>query len=143
MHLIPELKRLIGHDQFAYNFCMSYMLFCHAVDDIVDDKKVEPEHVLKTWDLATVVFSNPFYIKYSNVLSPLIRASCNMYADSVKYEKETDWRKTCADTLRHSGNMVVAAAVELVAGYEAKREISDILNICSYEAHKGDIICQS
>lgn len=138
MKLSEELKTVIGHDVYAYNFALSYLLFCHAVDDIIDEPKASAEHIIKTWDLATIVFTNPFYIKHYTTLSPLIRASCNFYADSVEFEKHNDWRKNCADILRHSGNMVIVATVELVAGYDAKRFISKIMHEDSHDKHKGD-----
>lgn len=127
-------KYLSQHKEALY-WVVSYVCFCHAVDDLIDGDKTDSDFILKVFEFAALVYSYPFYIQHINTLYPLTRMAHNSYADSISMEKKIDWRKNYGDVLRQNGNEVILAVIELVSDYDTKRKASLELREIAYKAH--------
>lgn len=121
----------------AQLFFYSYLVHCHAVDDIIDGDREDAEFIIKTFRFVFILCSSPFYRQYQDILNPLMAAAANAYADSVTFERSKDvaWKQRYADVLRQTGNEVLLACIEIVSGYDAKRKASLALRELSYLSH--------
>jgi hypothetical protein len=117
-------------------FGLSYVTYCHAIDDIIDGDKKDYEHILKTFDFAATIFSSPFYVRNLHLLYPLVKSASNSFADSVTFERSGEvWSEAMADVLRQQGNEVLCAVVEIVSGIDAKRAFSKEARKLGYDSH--------
>lgn len=148
---IEFLKKYLDSDPDALLWVMSYGLYAHLIDDIIDGDKTDSEHILKTFEFAAVIYSNNFYLKHITLLYSLVKMASNTYMDSVLLEKELKsdkktalpvehqptaaWKSSCADILRQSANEIILACVEIVGGIEKRREASLELRQLSYKIH--------
>lgn len=124
-YLSPEAKA----------FVVGFIGLCHSIDDLIDENR-DNEALLLSYELALTIYSMPFYAKYSSLLFPLIKAATNSYADSVAMEFSIEeWQKHTSDVLRHSGNDVILACIEICSGFEARRTASPLLRKNSYFRH--------
>lgn len=139
LRLYELLKQYLHTDPDALLFAVSFLAYCHAIDDIIDGDKTDSEHIIKTFEFAATLYSSPFYQRNINILYALVRATSNAYADSVRMEKsKVKWEQTIADTLRQYGNEVIIACIEIVSGYDARREVSQQIRSISYKEHHTD-----
>ncbi len=128
--------KYLAKDVDAQLFCCNYVILCHAIDDIIDEQKVDTEHVLKTFELTAVVYNNLFYLRNFSMLYPIVKIASNSYADSVLMERSNSpWKKLHSDVLRSVANEVILCCVELLEGYDVRREASMILREISYKSH--------
>lgn len=140
-----ELKELLATylKGEALEFVVGFLVYCNFVDDIVDGK-ADAEHVIMTFEFSAMLYTSEFYRRHFAVLLPLIKATGNAYADSVKFEGAAEeWKQRYGDMLRQVGNEVLCACVELENGYAAKREFSEKLREISYKTHhneKGEMV---
>lgn len=132
---IKFLRRYLGPDPDALAWVTLYSIYVHAIDDIIDEEK-DPEFILRTFELAAILYNNNWYLSHFNELYPLIKMASNSYMDSVEFEKsDKAWKNHVADIIRQNVNELVLACIEIVSGYNAKREASSILRELSYFAH--------
>lgn len=129
------LERYLSSDEDAIAFVYCWLLYCHAIDDIIDGDKTDSEHIIKTFQFSTTLHTSNFFLKNWATLNPIIDVAFNSYADSVKLEKGVKWERNYADVLRQVANEVIVAVVGIVAGYDKKREISLELRQLSYLEH--------
>jgi hypothetical protein len=133
---IEFVRKWLGHRPDALAWICAYGIYCHAIDDIIDGDKTDSEHVLKTFELAAVIYMNDFCRQYAHILYPLVIMASNTYRDSVILEKaEEEWKRKVADALRQTGNEVVLAVIEIAGGVEARREASLELREISWFTH--------
>jgi hypothetical protein len=144
---IDFLKKYLDSDPDALLWVMSYGMYCHAIDDIIDGDKNDSEFILKTFEFATIIYSNVFYLRHITTLYSLCKMASNTYMDSVLLEKEiaknpgamltpeNAWKLSCSDILRQNGNEVILAVVEIVGGIDKRREASLELRKISYATH--------
>lgn len=137
--LRAKLDEILGDNLDAKNFLIAYHTYTHRIDDIVDEKITDSEFLLKTFELASSIFSSNFWRQYGANLFLVEKLINNDYADSVLYENSTDpWKRHQADVLRHAGNKMVFAVIYLVKGYDALREVSSLIRENSYLHHHDE-----
>jgi len=120
----------------GYEFCVSFLMYAHCVDDIIDGEKTDSEFILETFEYAAVIYSLAFYRKHADMLLPIIKSITNSYADSVQLEKCTEgWKQQYADVLRQNANDLLAICVEICSGIHARRKFSMKVRELSYESH--------
>ena len=127
-----------GCNQDALAFVLGYSIYVHDIDDIVDGDKMGDIHLLKTFELAAVVYSNPFYIKNINTLYPLIIMSSSTYITSVTLEKDPDkapWKTWSFDWMRQTGIEVILAVVQILHGIDKRIEASLRFREISFKLH--------
>lgn len=91
-----EALEITKGNQYAADFVMAYIDFCHLVDDVIDkDKEVNVQRLSS--ELITFLESvmiNPWVREHSITLWPLIVTGCNAWVDSdiiaLKNRKEAD-----------------------------------------------------
>lgn len=126
---VVELLNKLFNDhpdgQDAKTFLHHYGIYCHNIDDIVDEHVTEPEVILNTHMQALKLFSSNFYRKYQDVLYPCIINIHHTWLDSVAMESSSElWQKEQADVLRLVGIEIKLVVIELLGGYEARRKCS-------------------
>lgn len=141
---VTFLQKYLSIDPDALLWTLGYGSFIHSVDDIIDNeipKDVESkEFLLKTFEFAAVVYSNNFYQRNIATLYPLVKMASNTYADSVQLESsETKWKRDFADVLRTTGNEVILAVIEIVRGYDIRRQASLEIRGLSYKLHHNEL----
>jgi hypothetical protein len=120
----------------ALIWVLAYSTYVHGIDDIIDKDNTESEHILKTFELAAVIYSYPFYLQNLNILYPLVIMASNTYMDSVKLENQPEvWKQRVSDALRQTGNEVILACIQIVGGVDIRREASMKLREISWRTH--------
>lgn len=134
------LKSYLEKDVDALLWVLAYTTYVHAIDDIIDGDNTESEHILKTFELAAIIYSYPWYLQNRHTLYPLVIMASNTYMDSVKLEKSNElWKQRVADALRQTGNEVILACIQIVGGIEARREASLKLREISWRTHHNEL----
>lgn len=138
------LAESLATNNQALVFACEFVRMCHAIDDLIDETITDSELIVQAFCKTISVCSLPFYQQYVTLLYPLLISASNAYADSVKLEKqEEQWKRNYADVLRQAGNEVLVMVVDIVNGYESKREFSLKLRDISYADHhdeEGNIV---
>lgn len=120
----------------ALLWVLTYTIYVHAIDDIIDGDKDDSEHILKTFELAAVVYSNVFYRENIHLLYSLVVTASNTYMDSVMLENSTEtWKQKTSDHLRQNGNELILMCIQIVGGIEKRREASLKLRDISFRNH--------
>jgi hypothetical protein len=138
-----KLLQLCRGNAAAAHFLLLWRAYVHAIDDIIDGDMKEREEIIRSFILAQEIYTHGFFIQHGPELKRLVRLVTNAYADSVAWEQdEKEWRRQIADTLRHAGNEMVLAVVDLCAeaqvpgtGYDAMRSVSLQLRALNYWEH--------
>lgn len=117
----------------AEAFLKHYNLYCHSIDDIIDEKITDSESILATLHMALNIFSSNFYRKYQDLIYPIVNLIHNTYADSVLMElSKEQWKKECADVLRSVGQEMCLIVIQILGGYKARRRLSLLVREYSY-----------
>lgn len=133
---VKFLEKYLSPDPDALLWVLSYTTYVHAVDDIIDEEIRDEEFLLKTFEMAAVVYSSHFYVRNISALYPLIVMASNTYMDSVILEKQSEaWKRYTADHLRQTGNEVILACIQIVGGMDVRRQASMELREISYFLH--------
>ena len=114
-----------GRDD-ARLFLLGWHHYCHLIDDLVDgDVTPTAETICEVLVMACKLLSTPFYQANALRLSGVVVAITNTYADSVAWERtDTAWKKQVADTIRQTGNDMIATVADITGGYRGMRSIS-------------------
>lgn len=138
---IEFLQKYLGADLDALTWVAAFNTYAHAIDDIIDGE-IPPtslndkEFVVRTFEFAAIIYSHIFYQRNQHVLYSLVKMVTNTYMDSLHLEQSPEaWKKKYADVLRQSTNELVLACIEIVGGYDKRREASLQLRELSYHAH--------
>lgn len=138
MNFQEEIERLyLDHpDGFeAKRFLTLWNVYVNAVDDIIDEKISDSEFILKAFNLATELYSMPFYVKYMGILYFAIKESHHCYADSCLMEKSgISWQETQADFLRATSQLTLSI-IEILGGYDKRRQLSILVREDSFNKH--------
>ena len=133
------LKKYLHFNEEALNWCLAFTVYLHVADDLVDNPVVDKQYVTKFIEIAPKIFTAPFYVRNSETLYPLICSGSLDYYVSVMFEGSKElWKKERSDTLRSSINNVFLAIIEIVAGYDAKRQAALELQEISYYTHHDE-----
>jgi hypothetical protein len=129
-------KYLFENNPDACLWVLGYYTYVHAIDDFIDGDRTDFQHFLRIQELAAIVYSNVFYQRNIASLYPLVMMASNSYMDSVAMEhKSEDWKRKVADSLRQHANELIIRVIEIVGGYEARREASLALREISWKSH--------
>lgn len=132
------LKYYCGADVDAYLFITAYTVYVHAIDDIIDKDNTDPVFILKTFELAAIVYGNSFYLRHFSALYPLVKMASSTYITSVQLEQDKDkavWKDRVADALRQTGNELILAVIEILHGIDKRIEASLKLRKISWKTH--------
>lgn len=139
-HDQDTLKRLCCGDAGAEQWATLWQLYVHRIDDLVDGELQGPEELLRTFALAPVLYTHPFFQAHFKELRALVLLCTNAYADSVAFERAPeDWKRQWADHYRHFAIEVVLAVGQICGGYEHVRTFSaDARSVCHWGHHDPD-----
>jgi hypothetical protein len=122
----------------ARKFTLDYNRYVHLIDDCIDEPK-DPEKILELCDLASDIFSSPFYVQYQHILGPVEKMINNTYADSVQWElSEDSWKKDAAKSLRHAGLDMFLIVYRILFGRVYTRTISSCMREYTFTKHLND-----
>ena len=137
---IDFLNKYLQSNPDALLWALSYGLYVHSIDDIIDGDKNDSEFILKTFEYALIVYAYPFFVQHIQMLYPLCKMASNTYMDSVLMERSSNkWDKNYADVLRQMGNEVILAVIEIVCGLNVRRHASIELREISYKMHHDQL----
>jgi hypothetical protein len=107
-------------------FLAAFHDFCHDIDDVIDgDKPLDAESLIRILMKANALYSTPFFVMNSVVLSTIISQIANTYLDSVHWERDKIiWKRQVADVLRLCGNDMIRAVANIVGGFTLVRSLS-------------------
>lgn len=115
--------------------------YAHLIDDIVDED-LAPEHrqrgverICKAQAIALYLYTHRFFQQNQGALTQSMLAQTSDYVTSVKWEKETGWKVTCADWLRHGTIRTLEAIATACGGYLHMRAFSEELWTLAYDLH--------
>lgn len=130
-------KYLKEKDEDAFIFVSLYVIYCHAIDDLIDEPQPDYNNLLDTFALAPVLFGNNFYVQHFHKLYPLVKMAHYAYKDSVKMEKSNEkWKQYLSDALRQQANEVIIEVINIVHGsVEIREEASMLLREIAYKTH--------
>jgi hypothetical protein len=106
-------------DADAFRFLVRWHLWCHAIDDHIDEARPQIE-VVGVCQAAAEVFASPYFQRRSEVLVPVVMSVAEKYRMSVLYAKSLDG-------LRFSGNDMVLVVAAMQGGIALVRSVSDRL----------------
>lgn len=141
--------RICNDNQEAKEWLEMLRVFVHVSDDIVDvdvpaaSQTSAVERLCFIAALQLKMYTHPFFLKNMHALHGAMLSNLNAYADSVIWEKENGWRKTCSDWLRHGGIEVVMIIAAITGGYDNMRSVSQELRSLAYDLHhdkEGNVI---
>lgn len=120
-------------------FLENFRLMSHQIDDIIDLKIQEPEAIIRPYYDFLLLLSCPFYQRHSNTLLTVFNTIMNTWLDSVKMENSAElWQREQADTLRTVGLEMTLTIVQILAGYDKRREISLPVREFVYKRHHDE-----
>jgi hypothetical protein len=112
----------------AQAFIAHFSVYCHSIDDIIDEKDTTPSLVVGTCHLALKLFSSEFYRKNQATLYPIINQIYHTYQDSIVFENaEEAWKKNVADIIKSCQQELTLVIVELLGGYDARRKLGPVI----------------
>lgn len=133
---IKFLEQYLKKDADALAWVLAITKYFHDIDDIIDKDNTSPIHLLRTFEFAAIIYSSPFYQRNIGYLYPLVKMVSNTYMDSVLLEKQPEaWKRAVADGLRQTGNELILACIEVLHGFDIRREASMKLREVSWKTH--------
>lgn len=133
---LKEIFEILVDRPDAQQFLVSYFNYCHRIDDMIDQCITESEYILKTQALASDIMNCKFWQENASFLYIVDALVNNDYADANLWENNViEWKKSHADVLRHSGNLMLYTVILITKGREALRSISPKLREVSYLMH--------
>lgn len=117
--LSDEVKALCKGNGQAIHFCSLWFLYCHRIDDLIDNRTgVTNDEILEMLLCAAAIYNCDFYIANRQMLYPIVLMVTNQFADSVAWENDSvEHRRKMADVLRCCGNEMFFAVAMLVGGW--------------------------
>ena len=129
------IERAGMHQPEAVDFIWRWSLYCHAIDDIIDEPTTA-DFRIQTFVQALEIYTHPFFLKHAAALKPLVYVITNQYADSVAWEHSPDeWKRNFSEWARHAGAEMVLAVAQIVGGYQHMRNISLELRTVNFSEH--------
>jgi hypothetical protein len=122
-----ELNELTKGNEFAARFIVTYIAFCHLLDDIHDkDKDVTDQRiVLEMMMFLEQISLNPWVREHIHSLWPLIVASANSWLDANRWEKDIDHHKRrSSDVLKGQYHEVIWFIAYLCGGFQHQQNIT-------------------
>lgn len=113
----------------ALFFLGKYIEYIHSIDDCIDENR-DSFVILKTAELAAVVFNTPYWKQWSSALYLVERLAFNSYHDSVRWENVTvdkdqiNWMLRDSKVLNQAGYEILFAVILIEFGEDKLREFS-------------------
>ena len=119
----------------AMEFCNLWFIYCHAIDDLIDDQeRPSAERLIEVSVQANLVYSSSFYQAYLKSLQPVVLLIANAYADSVHWEKSSvTSQSTISDVLRCCGNEMFFTVAMICGGWKHARNLSSRIRERSWD----------
>lgn len=137
--LRKKLAVILAEYPDADRFLCCYGQYASAIDDIIDEHITDPQIILNTFSLGEKIFSCRFYQANISYLYPILRITSFIYRDSVVMEhSDLEWKRSIADTLRHSAHYILLGVLDLITSEDKINEISLLLHNVAYENHHND-----
>lgn len=138
---IEDFKLITNGNTQAEAFLLSYLQFCHLIDDIVDkdvevDDKRLVQELLGFLEQCTL---NPWASANFALLWPLITCAAYSWLDSNRWAKTgTDLQKQSVDTLKGQYHEVFWFTANLCGGREHQQNITSRFRQYDYEQQTKD-----
>jgi hypothetical protein len=133
---VKLVSRLCLGDREAMDFLAHWTDYCHAIDDIVDADKTDPEHVIATFARAATLYTHPFFLKHGAGLREVALNVTATYAQTVEWERSNvEWMKAWADMHRHCSIEMVTAVARICGGYEHARTVIPEVRVVAFAEH--------
>lgn len=130
-----------GGNASARSFLNLWHSYCHAIDDLIDDKVRDLEQFVSLLAQANVLYSHPFYRRNCPILCAVVHQVTHAYLDSIEMvgvEPKLDWREQWGDTLRLAGNDMVTAVADITGGWETVRKLQPLLREWAWSCHHDE-----
>jgi hypothetical protein len=133
--------RICRGNKEAEQWMQLIRIYVHLVDDIIDEdiasanRQRGTERMCALGALNMRLHTHPFFLQNGAALHTAMLSNIVAYADSVAWENETGWKKTCSDWLRHGSIEIVMIIAAICGGYEHMRSVSQELRTLAYEKH--------
>lgn len=132
-----QCLRICCGNESAISWIVLGHAYVHEIDDLIDEDHTG-ERVCRVCALALQLYTHPFFMAHQATLASAMMVITNSYADSVRWEKETDWKAGFSDWARHGWIDVVLLVAFLCGGYQHMRNQSLELRSQSYHDHHHD-----
>lgn len=102
-----QLLRLCCGNTEAVQWLSIGHAYIHEIDDLIDEDipRKSPgtvERIGRIGMLALQLYTHPFFLRYSGALSAAMITNCNLYMDSVRWEKsDVPWQRNFSAWARH------------------------------------------
>jgi len=113
-------RRATMNNAQAYNWLVAAHSWMHHIDDIVDGD-MDVEAVPFIGSQAVALMSDPFFVRNSTALAPVLMSIAIQYQASLKAPREV------VDMLRLSGNQLVLWVANLMGGYAHAQAVAEDL----------------
>lgn len=134
--------RLCNGDQMALDWVQLGRLYCHAIDDLIDEDLTKgnavtgAERACKIGAMALQLYTHPFFLRHAAVLRSHMMLNTLTYADSVRWENDKEeWKRQFSDWFRHGWVQVCLVVGELCGGYDNARSVSTEMWTMAYANH--------
>lgn len=134
-----DLIKLTNGNGLALQFVVSYVKFCHLLDDVVDlDQEVTDKRVAnETLGFIEQLIMNPWVKDHIVYLWPLIVVGANSWVDSNRLAKSKDKNdRIASDVLKGQYHEVVWFTARLCGGQEFMNEITTQFRAYDFEKQK-------
>ncbi len=131
-------RRAANGNAEAFNWLISWSIYVHGIDDLIDEPNSDYERFLAALALGNCLYSNQFYQRNVVALWSVVRLVTNNYADSlIMVDAAEPWKKQWGDALRFAGNEMAVAVAGLpeCGGYSNMRKVSMALREDSWKEH--------
>lgn len=143
--LKPELNALVdlaaNGNHEASVFLRGWFYYCHGIDDVIDGHVPEgelKEKIIGLFLYAKDLYSTPFYRRNIDMLSGVVDAVVNAYADSVAWElSEEPWQQEQSRLLCSQGIDILIVVAKICGGYELMRSVSVKIRELSQQEQRG------
>lgn len=131
-----DLSELTKGNELAAKFVISYVAFCHLIDDIYDaDKEVTDKRlVLELMLFLEQIIMNPWVREHSQLLWPLIVAGANSWLDANEWERSEDKKKRLSsDVIKGQYHEVIWFVAFLCGGFQHQQNITSRFRDYDYD----------
>jgi hypothetical protein len=131
-----DIEFIVNGNELAQDFVVSFVVFCHLIDDIVDlPESVNDQRLVKELlSFLNQIVSNPWVKDNIALLWPLIVCGAGSWLDANRWEKSgSKMQKQSVDTLKGQYHEVVWFVAYLCGGLEHQLEVTKRFREYDYE----------
>lgn len=121
----------------AVRFLECWGDYIRGLDNAIDDGQWSADNILNVLALGCRFYSDTFYRQHVSQLQPAILIITDIYAISVKWEREPEpWKRQWADVLRHVDGQLVSHVALICGGWDNLQKITAAFLPAAYIDHK-------